>query len=922
VAGVTLAYFAAARLGLLLQLPETNVSPVWPPSGIGLAALLALGLRVWPGILAGAVLSNLLTLPRTPAGLLASGAIGVGNTLEQVLALLLLRRLLGPQSPFDRPGGVFRFVATAGLACAVAGTNGAAVLWLTGLIPGDLVRPAWLTWWLGDLAGMLVFTPAVYCWWRAPRPALSAARAAELAALVALTALTAEVLFGGWIESELVGSLPYLVVPWLLWAAFRFGPRETASLAVVVLAIAVGHTWWFMGHPAGRAAFAPFLGPAAGANDSLLMLQIFACAVAVTGVALAAALSERGAVLRALAESERRFRTVFEQSAVGAALVETPTGRFVRVNRCYCDLVGYSADEMARTTSEAITHPDDVRADRENVRRLAADEVREFRTEKRHVRKDGSVVWVNFTVSPTWRPGERPEHHVAIVEDITERRRAQEALRQREEQLRLVTDHAPVLIAHIDRDGRYRFVNRAYAERLGLSAAEVVGKRIPEVVGRAAYESFRPHVEAALSGRRVDFEAEVPYGGLGRRWMRCAYVPEVDAAGAVRGLIAVLHDITARKRGEERLRLVVEAAPCGMVMVGPDGTIVVANAQVEPLFGYSPEELLGQSVEMLVPERFRGEHPASRAGFFAAPQPRVMGAGRDLYGRRKDGSEVPVEIGLNPIQTEGGPFVIAALIDITARKRAEEEIRRLNAELEGRVRQRTAELEAANQELEAFSYSVSHDLRAPLRAIDGFSRILLKDHAGELPPEGREFLQLVRDNARQMGQLVDDLLTFSRLGRQPVRKQPVDPGKLVRQCLEELPPEHEGRRVEVTVADLPACRAEPTLLKQVWVNLLSNALKYTRKCEHTRVEVGCLARDSGGPAYYVRDNGVGFDMRYADKLFGVFQRLHRAEDYEGTGVGLAIVRRVVQRHGGRVWAEAQPGRGATFYFTLGDGGSS
>jgi len=258
-------------------------------------------------------------------------------------------------------------------------------------------------------------------------------------------------------------------------------------------------------------------------------------------------------------------------------------------------------------------------------------------------------------------------------------------------------------------------------------------------------------------------------------------------------------------------------------------------------------------------------------------------------------------------------------------------IRKLNAELEQRVLERTGQLEAANKELESFSYSVSHDLRAPLRAIDGFSRILLEDHAAALPDEGKNFLRLVRENARQMAQLVDDLLAFSRLGRLGLTKQTVDPAKIVRLCLTELHKEQEGRQVEILTGNLAPCQADPTLLKQVWTNLLSNALKYTRKRETARIEIGCrteprplsngLAPRPFGPAatetvYFVRDNGAGFDMKYAHKLFGVFQRLHRAADYDGTGVGLAIVQRIIHRHGGRVWGEAQLNAGATFSFTL------
>jgi light-regulated signal transduction histidine kinase (bacteriophytochrome) len=239
----------------------------------------------------------------------------------------------------------------------------------------------------------------------------------------------------------------------------------------------------------------------------------------------------------------------------------------------------------------------------------------------------------------------------------------------------------------------------------------------------------------------------------------------------------------------------------------------------------------------------------------------------------------------------------------------------INADLERQAGKLTA-ANAANKELEAFSYSVSHDLRAPLRAIDGFSRILLEEYVPDLPPEAQCYLGLVRQNADQMGQLIDDLLQFSRLSRKAFNQQEVRPAELVREVLADLKPEIKQRQVEFTIGDLPPCQADPALLRQVFANLLANSLKFTRLRPVAQIEVGHLEQD-GMPTYFMKDNGVGFDMRYADKLFGVFQRLHRAEDYEGTGVGLATVQRVIQRHGGTIWADSTINQGTTFYFTVG-----
>jgi PAS domain S-box-containing protein len=260
-------------------------------------------------------------------------------------------------------------------------------------------------------------------------------------------------------------------------------------------------------------------------------------------------------------------------------------------------------------------------------------------------------------------------------------------------------------------------------------------------------------------------------------------------------------------------------------------------------------------------------------------------------------------------------LALEALETEQQRNQAEQKVHQLNAELERRVLERTAQLEAANKELEAFSYSVSHDLRAPLRAVNGFAGMVLHEFGPQVPADARHYLERIRNGAKRMGELIDDLLAFSRLSRESMSCRVVDSLKLLQAVLEESAPQREGRQIEIKVGHLPPCCGDPALLKQVWVNLISNAIKYTGGRESAIIEIGC-EQNNGKNIFFVRDNGAGFNMKYANKLFGVFQRLHRADEFEGTGVGLAIVQRIIHRHGGRIWADAAEGHGATFYFTI------
>ncbi|MHB2016881.1 MAG: PAS domain-containing sensor histidine kinase [Candidatus Xenobia bacterium] len=656
--------------------------------------------------------------------------------------------------------------------------------------------------------------------------------------------------------------------------------------------------------------------------------------------------------------TERRAATEgrMDAAALGAMLnslgevvwsCRAPSMELSFINRAGEKVFGVSVPDLLAQPGLwlEMLHPEDREQALAELGAVRAGEPQEL--EFRILRSDGTVRWVLLRASQG-----APDRLDGIAIDVTERKRTEERLRDSNEMLQAIIRSSPLAIITLDVEGNVRNWNPAAVRMFGWTEDEVVGRPHP-IIPITKKEEFKVYFDKVLAGahlHRVEVRRDRK-DGL-KIDISVTTAPLHDQKGGVTGMVGVLADITERKRAAEQKETVSDISRLFLIFEGLDSIYRALPGMLSMRFQFpivaialhdeqAHELVLAGSVGLpgdqdkrlpvetaLAGQVLRSGQPLVDSDVTRHPQYETsglaqLGARTLLCVAMKMGERV---LGVLTLADTRSREVEASLVDAVQvisnylaqaieRKRAEEEIRQLNASLERRVTDRTQELQEAVKELESFSYSVSHDLRAPLRAIDGFSRILLEDYAERLDDEGRSTLNVIINNTRKMGQLIDDLLAFSRLGRKPIEGNSVNMQELARAVFDEVRQTNPGREMTVP-APLPRAWGDVAMIRQVLTNLLSNAVKFTRKREQPLVELSGEVQEDGMVRYRVRDNGAGFDMAYADKLFGVFQRLHRPQDYEGTGVGLAIVQRIVMRHGGRVWAEAEVDKGATFYFTL------
>ena len=656
------------------------------------------------------------------------------------------------------------------------------------------------------------------------------------------------------------------------------------------------------------------------------------------------------ALRESLATSEIALRDLADQKFAldqhSIVAITDVQGTILYVNDKFCAISKYSRSELLGQNHRILNsgrHPRQFFLQMYHC--IARGEV--WRGEICNRAKDGSLYWVDTTIVPFLAVDGKPREYVAIRTDITERKKAEEALREQAK----ILDLAPVLVR--DLEGRIVLWNRG-AERLyGFSSEQALGS-----VSHQLLQTEFPEPISLI--QKVLFETGAWEGELVHRRrdgsrvaVASVWVLHRDGEGRATRIVETNTDITASKEAAEQLKwqagelafqadelarsrhalevqsnmlqTVLDSMSEGLVAADQDGKFVLWNIAAKNILGRGAENIPPEEwpayYQLYLPDKvtpFPQEHlPLLRALHGES-------SSAELFVRYPaDNQGVWIEVGGKPLKDKSGGVIggVVAFRDITQRRADEQKIRRLNEELEQRVIERTAQLQAANRELESFTYSVSHDLRAPLRHISGFSRILSEEFGAALPDEAQRHLLRIDDGARRMGLLVDGLLGLARVGRQALSLQPTALDPVVREVVSMLTPETEPQKVEWKIAPLPVVECDPVLVRQVFQNLIANAMKYSRRRSKATIEIGQTEKD-GETVFFVRDEGVGFNMKYADKLFGVFQRLHRPEEFEGTGVGLATVHRIVQKHGGRIWANAELDKGAIFYFTLGNSESA
>jgi len=947
-------YLGSGVFGLSLAFVNASATAVWPPTGIALAALVLWGYRLWPGVFLGAFLVNIMTQGSVATTL----GIAAGNTLEALAGAWLVQRFARGSKAFDQAQSIFTFVICAAvLSTAISATFGVSSLYWSGLAIREQLPTIWLTWWLGDLVSDLIVAPLVLIWLTLGLRRLPRQRLVEAAALLFAVVLAGQMIFVGRIPLGMrEQSLEYLAIPPLLWAAFRFGQRGAITAACIMSAISL----WGTLHN-----FGPFvIGLTGNPNQSLLLLQTFMGTITLTALVLSAVVSER----------ERAEQRLQVQDAVSRVLAESPTVEEAntRILRALCEVGSWEAGTIWRIDRSA-----NVLACID-VWHLPGREHAEFEAVTRQIRfapgmglpgrvwSSGRPHWIpdvtkdlDFPRAPAaareglhasvgfplklgdevvgvidcFRREMRPPDEdflrmLAVIGSqlgqFMERKRVQESLRRSESLFRQLADTMPQIVWAARPDGHIEYYNRRWYEFTGFAEGRTEGNWKPILHPDDAKRCIDTYFGCIRAERPYQVEHRFKDRKTGNyRWFLGRALPVRDDSGQVIRWFGTCTDIDDVKRAEEAratLAAIVDSTEDAIIGKNLEGVVTSWNAGAERLFGYLGKEIIGQPIFRIIPPHLHEEEK----GILKRLRQGERFQHCETVRIARDGRAIDVSLSISPILDPAGMIIGVSAIarDITERKKAQEALQEAKdklaqhaRQLEQTVAERTARLKESNAELQAFSYSLSHDMRAPLRAIQSFTQIVLTEDGSKIGSPGTGYLKKVISASERLDRLILDVLALSRLSQQELVMETVNLQKLVGDIIHERP-ELQPPRAELKVeAPLLPVWAHEASLTQGLTNLLGNAVKFVAPGVTPRVRVYSEARD-GQVRLWVEDNGIGIEPEAQRKLFEMFHRVHTERQYEGTGMGLAIVRKAIERMGGQTGVESALGQGSRFWLEL------
>lgn len=940
-----LAYLAAALFGLSLAYEHSNASPIWPPSGVALVTLLLFGANSWWIVFSGAFLANLIVFQWNGTSDLVISAvaslfIALGNTLEALTGRYCIKKFVSPDCILDRYIYVFRFFLIILVSSVVSASLGTAALAMLSIIPTEALVVVWSTWLLGDIAGMLIIAPLLlqfYCpqaisYNRTNRKGYWGEYILNVLCVIFISLTIFSPIFSFLNFEDRI----YLIIPFFMWNAYRFNNREVLITITVVAFIAVIGT---------IKGFGPFY--SGNLNESLVALVSFISIISVSFMALRALLNEYERAANTLAESkailegdvvnrteelvvinERLVKEIEDRKIVQYDLQKTKetlteASGIAHLGHWDWDVVAdkiswsdelykiYGVNQETFDTSFvgylSMLHPEDREMVQGKVNNAYVNHVfEEF--SHRIVRPNGEVRWVRSNGRVVLNEKGELVKMMGTALDITE-------LKEQESRYLYFTsivENSWDAIIGEDLDKRITSWNKGAERIFGFKQADVIGKSIHVIIPHDRQGEEDAIIDKVKSGVLIEHYQTVRCKKNGELLsVSLTISPVRDVSGKIIGASKIARDVTRQKEIEDaRFSLIVESAPNAMLLVNSVGLIEFINNQTEKLFGYSREELLQQPIEILLPERFRGHHPMFRAEFFDSPHARAMGAGRELFALHKSGEEIPVEIGLNPIHTDQGLMVLAAIIDISERKKIEE------AKREKELAEESVKMK------DQFLSNMSHEIRTPMNAIVGFTD-LLEDTS--LDVEQERYLKAIKHSGQNLLTVINDILDFSRIeaGKMAIEEVPMNISLLLSSMYELFKPKASEKHLDLYFhfdkEEEQEVLGDPVRLTQILTNLLGNAIKFTEK---GKVELIVQTKDLGQNKldyqFQIIDTGIGIPE---DKIDSIFERFTQAmpdttRKFGGTGLGLSIVKSLVKLQEGRINLTSKQGEGTMVSFVI------